>query len=107
MNSKKINASFLFVVIPSKEQMDETKLQTIFKKYGKENEKKNITKINDFFKDVCQRQHIDCLDLYYDFIQIRPPSSLYYSNDDHWNEKGVMLGVELTAKRIEEHNYIN
>jgi hypothetical protein len=87
--------AFIFVPVPTK--------YTIYHDYAD-----SESVYNDFLPILCQRldeNGVYCINLYPLFMS-RRDEVLYWSDDTHWNEKGLQLAVDATADFIREHGLL-
>jgi hypothetical protein len=87
------NIHLVFIPIPAKYTLYHTKI--------------NNDKYNNFIPRLqrgLKQRNVSYIDLYSEFT--KADQLLYYGTDAHWNEKGMKLAVDLTARYLKENKLI-
>lgn len=92
---KQNNIKFTILLIPSREQVDETKLKQFIIKNKINEPGLDVTNMQKKISKFAQENNITYLDVLPQFRQKNINNTFYFEIDGHWNAKGHELAAEL------------
>jgi len=101
---KEICPNLVFVIIPTREQVDSVRLNKALKQLDYKKEDIDIYKPNKMLSDYCKVNDITCIDLLPEFK--KSTQQLYFDIDPHFNQNGHKLAADIIYKELILHNQI-
>jgi len=96
---KLLNDNLVICIIPSREQLDEERLNTALDLLGYKKEDIDIEHPNRLIKEFCVQNNLLCIDLLPVFKE-SGNKSLYFDIDPHFNREGHILASEIIYNEL-------
>ena len=104
--SENNGADFAVIFIPSKEQVDEKKMQEYFKANVIEKNKIDVNKVQRMIKEYSISRNIRVINLLDAFKKENNNNDFYFEIDGHWNEKGHELAAMEIYDELEKFSVL-
>ncbi len=98
--SKKHSIGFTLVAIPSKEQVDKSKMQDYLEKIKVSSSETDPDKIQRILEDFSRKNDIEFVDLLPSFKEKNSNNDFYFNIDGHWNQKGHELAADIMYNEL-------
>ncbi len=96
-----INDNIVVVIIPTREQVDSSRMLKAANQLGYKIQDIDIYKPSRIIKKYCQNMSILCIDLLPEFINMQEQGEqLYFDIDPHLNKEGNVLASEIIHRKI-------
>lgn len=105
--TKSQNAQLIVTIIPTREQVDNSKFKEHFEIYKKINISVNMTYPNAILADYLKRNKIIAIDLLPDFKAENINNTFYFNEDEHFNKIGHQMAADVIFERLIKSNLIS
>lgn len=96
----------LMVLIPHREQVDDSKFREYIKQYGLDGKDVEYDKIQKLAVKFASENKIEVFDMLPYFRQKNSNNTFYFDIDGHWNAKGHALAAELLYSYLTGNNLL-
>ena len=104
--AKQNNVTLIVFIVPTKEQVDDNKMKEYIKNKNLNNEKLNITKVQQIISSI-QKDNITIIDPLDQFKKHNINNTFYYDIDGHWNQKGHQFVANIIHENLIKHSLVS